>query len=221
MSVDHRRPRVKTPRAYDASRRRERAQRSRDALLDAARARFLEHGYVATTIDSIAADAGVSSATIYKTYGGKAGMVSALCERALEGAGPVPAEERSNALQASDRDARSLIEGWGRLVAEVAPRIAPLLLLLRDAAAQDEQAAALYAELDGARLARMAENARSLIRRRGLRDGAGFQDARDTLWLYSAPEFYDLLVRRRGWSVKRYSRFVADAMINALVDDDR
>ena len=37
------------------------------------------------------------------------------------------------------------------------------------------------------------------------------------LWTYSAPELYELLVLRRGWSRKRFGRFVADAMADALL----
>ena len=40
------------------------------------------------------------------------------------------------------------------------------------------------------------------------------------LWTYSAPELYELLVLRRGWSPARYGRFVADAMIDALLPPD-
>ena len=58
---------------------------------------FLERGFVATTVEAVATAAGVSPATVYKTYGGKAGLARSLCERALGGVGPVPAEERSNA----------------------------------------------------------------------------------------------------------------------------
>jgi hypothetical protein len=37
------------------------------------------------------------------------------------------------------------------------------------------------------------------------------------LWTYSSPELYELLVIRRGWSVERYGRFIADSMIAALL----
>ena len=94
-------PKVKAARLYDASGRREQARRQFAAALDAAQARFLAHGYGATTVESIARAAGVSSATIYKTYGGKAGLVRSLAQRALEGAGPIPAEQRSNALRSA------------------------------------------------------------------------------------------------------------------------
>src|SRR4249920_267145 len=90
---------VNTRRPYDSTRRREKARRSHDALLDAALARFLQYGYLATTVESIAHDASTSTATIYKSYGGKPGLVRALCARALEGAGPTPAEQRSDTLK--------------------------------------------------------------------------------------------------------------------------
>src|SRR6476646_9118973 len=163
MSVEQKHEKVKAPRAYDTRGRRDRARHRHNALLDAALTRFIDQGFTATTIESIAADAGVSPATIYKTYGGKSGLVRALCERALGGAGPVPAEQRSDALQASESDPRKVIEGWGRLTMEVSPRIAPLLLLLRDAADGDPAAATLHADLDAARHARMRHNARYLV----------------------------------------------------------
>ena len=75
-------PSVNTRRPYDTSRRREKARQSHEALLDAALARFLQYGYLATTVESIAHDASTSTATIYKSYGGKPGLVRALCVRA-------------------------------------------------------------------------------------------------------------------------------------------
>src|SRR3954463_8439770 len=92
---------VNARRAYDSSRRRERARVAHDALLDAALKRFTLHGYAATTIESIASDAEVSAATIYKTYAGKPGLVRALCERALGGRGAVHAGERSGTPRAT------------------------------------------------------------------------------------------------------------------------
>ncbi|MEO8696394.1 MAG: helix-turn-helix domain-containing protein [Acidimicrobiales bacterium] len=189
------------------------------ATLDTARAFFLENGFAATTVESIAQAAGVSAATIYKTYGGKAGLVRALCQSALEGAGAVPAEQRSNALRSGD-DPRQVIENWGRLVAEVSSRISPLLLLLRSAADADPEAAGLYEEFDEARVARMTDNARYLARAGHLRVGVTMRDARDILWLSASPELYDLLVTRRQWSIAKYSRFVTDTLTKALLSPD-
>src|SRR4051794_28255177 len=116
---------VNAKRSYDASRRRHQAQRNRDAILTAAERRFLSTGYAATTVASIAAEAGVSTHTIYKAFGGKPGLVRSLRARALEGEGPIPAEQRSDELQTPHADAAPIIQGWGVLTAEVAPLVMP------------------------------------------------------------------------------------------------
>ncbi len=208
---------VKTPRTYDASRRRAQAELTRTAVLDAALTRFLTYGYASTTVEAIADDTHVSVATIYKRYGGKSGLVRALCTRALEGTGPEPAERRSDTLQATAPDPAGIIEGWGHLMAEVAPRIAPIVLLLHDAAASDVDAAALAAEFDTNRLDRMAHNADAIANSDRLKPGLTHADVRDTLWLFSAPEMYDLLVQRRGWDPSKYVTFVTNAMTHALL----
>jgi AcrR family transcriptional regulator len=69
---------VKHPRRYDASGRRARAQQRREAVLRAARTLFLDVGYAATTVPAVAGAAGVSAETVYKMFGGKAGLVRAL-----------------------------------------------------------------------------------------------------------------------------------------------
>jgi hypothetical protein len=42
-------------------------------------------------------------------------------------------------------------------------------------------------------------------------------EARDVLWTYNSAELYDLLVLHRGWSPKRYGRWIAEALIAALL----
>ena len=216
MSVKQPAPQVNARRPYNAGRRLEQSRKTHNTLLDAALTLFYDQGYTATTIESIAADAAVSEATIYKTYGGKPGIVRALCLRALGGQGPIPAEQRSDALKASEADPRKVIEGWGRLTAEVAQGCANLAPR-RDAADGDPAAAALHKELDRNRLARMTENARYLVDGGNLRAGIRLSHASDVLWTFSSPELFDLLVRRRGWSLRKYSRFIVDAIANALL----
>jgi AcrR family transcriptional regulator len=201
----------KSGRRYDGTRRKERARQQRDATLDVARELFMREGYVATTVESVAHAAGVSPATIYKTYGGKSGLVRELCARSFLGDGTVHAHRRSDALRASS-SAREVVTGWGALVAEVSPHISPLLLLLRTAAAFDAEAAALGDELEAENLERMGDNAQYLIDTGELRDGISFDEVRDVLWLCSSPELYDMLITRRGWSNEQFGRFVADTI---------
>jgi AcrR family transcriptional regulator len=215
MSRGHRA--VKLTRPYDATLRLELASRNHDRIVQVAERRFLSDGYTPTTIAAIAAEAGVSVDTIYKSFGGKPGLVRAIRARALLGQGPVPAEQRSDDLQAHEPNARKIIEGWGTLVAEIAPRSAPILLLVRDAAGMDPELRTLLDELDADRLRRMTDNAHRLHAAGHLRPGVTIARAADVLWTYSSAELYELLVVRRGMPVQEYGRFVADAMAAALL----
>ncbi len=206
-------------RTYDARGRQATAAQLRSTVLDAAWQRFSADGYAATTVDAIARDAAVSTATIYKRFGGKPGLVRALVTRALRGDPTAvrAAPARSDAARENAADGPALVRTWGALTAEVSPRVSPILLLLRDVAGQDSAAADLFEELERDRRTRMAENARALERSGALRPGTSRTDARDVLWFYSAPDLFDVLVQRGGWSIRRYARFVTDAMIAALI----
>lgn len=206
-----------TKRRYDATRRHEQARQTRQGVLTSARRLFLEQGFAPTTVAAIAADAGVSVDTIYKSFGGKAGVLHALCQQALEGAGPVPAEARSDELQRTKTDRREIIRGFGAFIAEVAPRAVPLLLLIREAAPLDADLARLRDELDAQRLARMTANAANLARLGPLRSGMSVEQAGEIMWAYTAVDLYDLLVLRRGWSPEQFGAFVADAIASALL----
>jgi AcrR family transcriptional regulator len=208
---------VKPRRRYDSARRAEQARQTRDAVVGAARLQFLRDGFAATTIAAIAAEAHVSVETIYKAFGGKPGLVRAIWAAALAGEGPVPAETRSDELQAREPDPRKVVRGWGKLTSEIAPKVAPILLLIRAAAATDPEMADLRSELDAERLSRMTSNARKLADAGQLRDSITVEHAGEVLWMYSSPELFELLVRNRGWQAERYGTFIADAIIAALL----
>ena len=205
------------PRRYDASRRREQARLNREAIVAAARQRFLDDGFTATTIATIAADAGATADTIYKSFGGKAGLLRAMCEDALKGEGSIQAEQRSDAMQASEADPRRMLRGLGTLTTEVAPRIAPLLLLLSTAAEADSAVAELRADFDAARLARMTQVVQILASKTQLRPGLSVEEAAEIMWAYSSPELYGLLVLTRGWRPERYGEFVGESLVDALL----
>lgn len=208
---------VKPRRPYDASLRRQQASRSRDRIIEVAERRFLVEGYATTSVAAIARDARVSVDTVYKAFGGKPGLVRAIYRRALEGKGPIPAELRSDRLQADESDPERIIEGWSHFVTEITPRATPIFLLLRTAAATDPELGPLLDEIQADRLRRMRLNARRLHEAGHLRGELTVADAADILWTYSSPELYELLVLRRGMSLRRYGAFVAHAMVSALL----
>ena len=215
--MDRIRVTVKTSRRYDSSGRQEQARRSRETVLDAAQRLFLDQGYVGTTIAGIAREAGVSVETVYKAFGGKAGVVRAVYQRGLTGRGPVPAYERSDQMRAQETDPRVIMREWGRLTAEVASVVSPIRLLIRSAALLDPEMAALLKANDEERLQRMRHHARFLKQRGYLRKGMKVAEATDILWTCSSAELYELLVLSRGWSLPRFSQFIADFMIASLL----
>jgi AcrR family transcriptional regulator len=216
MTMEQKLGTVNTKRRYDASGRRERARQTRDQIADAAKELFLSEGYAGTTVAAIAAAARVSVETIYKGFGGKPGLVRAIVERGLAGAGPVPAEQRSDHIRDTEPDPRRVLTAWGAFTAEIAPRVAPILSLARDAAS-DPDVALILEQISTARHERMTQNARGLSAAGHLRPGLTPQQAADILWTYSSPELYDLLVTSRGWSAERYGQFVGQALIDALL----
>jgi AcrR family transcriptional regulator len=192
----------------------------RDAVVDTAQRLFLQDGYAATTIAAIAIASGVSVETIYKGFGGKPGLVHAIVERGLTGEGPVPAPKRSDLIRDTERDPRKILAAWGRFTTEIAPRVAPILRLARDAAASDPEMAAVLDDINRQRLERTTVNAQGLHDAGHLRPNVSTEQAADILWTYSSPELYDLLGSQRGWSPQSFGRFVAEAMIAALLAGD-
>ncbi|CAN5763464.1 TetR/AcrR family transcriptional regulator [soil metagenome] len=208
---------VNPVRHYDSRGRREQARRTRTRILRAAQRLFLADGYAGTTIAAIALTAEVSSETVYKAFGNKPGVVRAIHARALAGEGRIRTARQSDEMRTREPDPRRIIQNWGTFATQVMPRVAPILLLVRSAAASAPELAALWEELEDQRLERMTENARHLLDRRHLREGCTLEEARDVLWAYTSPELYERLVLRQGWPIDRYGRFISAGIIATIL----
>lgn len=209
---------INSSRRYDATVRRARATANRERVLHMARDLFLADGYGATTVTAIAARAGVSAESVYKAFGGKSGLVRAIHERSLLGEGEIPAEQRSDLAQAEETDGRALMNRLGELAAEVAPLVAPVVRLIQDAAAGGDRAMReLLIEVEQSRYERMLGNARLLAERGFLGTDLTVQAAADVMWAYTASEFYENLVVKRGWTHAQFGEFIARSLAAALL----
>lgn len=208
---------VKGKRRYNSTGRAEQARRSREAILREAERLFLERGYAGTTVTAVAAEAGVSVETVYKAFGGKAGLVRAIYDRGLIGTAGVPAYQRSDEMRERETDPTTIMRKWGLLTAEVAASVTPIRLLIRSAAATDPDMASLLEDSDAERLERMLHHARFLHERGYLRDDVTLGEAADILWTCSSAELYELLVLKRGWSPQRFAQYLTDFMIASLL----
>ena len=82
-------------RGYDSPLRRRQAHATRSAVLAAARELFLEQGYGATTVEQVAARAGVSKPTVFTAVGNKQTLLKVVRDVAMAGDDePVTINER-------------------------------------------------------------------------------------------------------------------------------
>ena len=104
-----------------------RSTRKRRAILEAATGVFLRNGYVGTSMDEIAARAGVSKQTVYRHFADKEGLFTALVLSTIDQVG-LPFYEELPALEDTEDLERDLRELARRLVGVV---MQPRLLQLR------------------------------------------------------------------------------------------
>lgn len=206
-------------RSYDATGRRARAEHTRAEIVAVAHRLFTADGYAATAITDIAREAAVSPETIYKAFASKGALLGAVVRAAVRGdTGDTPLRERPEIDDIRrETDPSRQLDLYGALLAKVNPRLAPLYLLMREAAAANDEIEAELARLNRDRLASMAEFAGLLHARGALRLGVSRTEARDVLWTLNSPELYELMVVRRGWAPRRYGRWVADTLKAALL----
>ncbi len=205
-------------RAYDGSRRREQARARRLAVVQAARELFETGGFRQTTIAAIAKRAGVSSESIYKTFGTKAALAKAVFDLELAGDDePVPIAERP-AVQAirDEPDVRRKITLFAEGLAQRQARSAAVQILIRDGRHVDDSLAPVWAALQREDLTGMTALGRHLLDTGQLREGLTIEQVRDILWNYLAIDAYERLVLIQGWSQQRYSNWLAHTMVSAL-----
>jgi AcrR family transcriptional regulator len=198
------------PRTYRSSVREEQARRTRMAILDAARLLFTEQGYAATTIAQIAARAGVAVDTVYAAAGTKPVLTRLLMETAISGSDQaVPPEERDyvRRIRAAGT-ASEKIRIYATAVTEVNSRLAPLHLVLRNAAAQAPELGELWTEIATRRAGNMRLFAQDLAATGELRPGLDVEEVADVVWSLNSAEYYSLLVRERGWPPARLAAWL-------------
>ena len=213
--MNHVEPSVK--RRYDASKRREAAARTRQAILDAALELFALRGYAATPMTAIAERAGVALDTVYAAAGRKPDLARLLVETAISGTTQaVPPEERDyvQAIRAA-ADADTKIAIYAAAMRGIAGRLAPVLSIIQQAAPAEPELAALWRQIAERRAANMRRFVADLAAVAPLRLDQG--EAADIVWATNAPELYQLLVHQRGWSPGRYEQFLADTWRRVLL----
>ncbi len=174
-------------------------------ILDAARRRFGDGGYAATTLREIASDAGVAVQTVYAVFGSKANILRALRESVVTD--PAASDAYAAALTATGLD--EALASFARSIRLRWDAGHDIVLIHASAAAADPDIRAEVAAADARRsggIARLAGRLAEL--ERGL-DPPRVQALLDALTLTSV---YEQLVASHGWSSDEYEEWLANAL---------
>jgi AcrR family transcriptional regulator len=177
---------------------------------------FCTKGYLATSIDEIAARAGVARPTVFTAVGPKPAILKAVVDQAMAGDdAPVPIVDRPWFKEAVDEPdpARSL-HLHARNLCRILERVALLLRALETAAAVDQDAAALWADLRRQRRVGTAGVAANLAAKTTLR--CTEQVLADMLFTLP-PDAYYRLVHEQGWPVEAFQDWLADLLQRACL----
>ena len=167
----------------------------------------------------MATRADVNVDTVYALVGRKPVLLKELIEQAISGTdGAVVAEERDyvKAVIAEADPAQKLVI-YAAAVRQIQERMAPLFLVLRDAAATEPEAQAVWREISDRRADNMRKLARDLSEAGGLRDDISIEAAADVIWAMNSSELYVLLTVERGWSSTQFEIWLADTWRRLLL----
>jgi AcrR family transcriptional regulator len=192
--------------------------------VEAAGRLFVERGYRATTIESVAQAADVSVETIYKRFGNKAGLLKAAREAAVAGAPEpdaffsfpsAPIEEAIRAASGQEDRLRTLAGLSSRRM----ERLAPFHRMLRNAGAGDTELAEFLANDHANRRASQRANIQFIADHSPLR--LDVDTAADTYSAIANPDVYLLLIDQFGWTPQNYRDWLADTVTRLLLADVR
>jgi TetR/AcrR family transcriptional regulator, regulator of autoinduction and epiphytic fitness len=208
---------VKRP--YSSPRRAAQARSTRREIVDAAARLFAERGYVATSFDAIATEAGVSRATVFAHLPTKAELLKAAYDVTLVGDDePVPLPERPESLAVrAEPDPHRFLVGYASIVTDVARRLSPIYEAIRGAAHADPDAAAVWRQIGAERRIGGANVVGGLMSRGALRPGVDPDHAADVVFALVDPGLYHLLVRERGWTHETFTAWLASALQRELL----
>jgi len=210
---------VTVKRRYDSTRRQQQAKETRRAILDAAAVLFVDPGYAATPLTTVAAKAGVAVQTVYAIFGTKRQLLSELVDVTIAGDDePVALPDRAfvaeiNALVG----AAAKLTRYAHHLARTNARTAEVVLALAGAATADPDAAAIWRKNQDERRYGMRAFAATLIATGELRPELDVEQVADVLWLAMDVRNYDWLVRQRGWTLEQYQDWYVRTASGALL----
>lgn len=204
-------------RTYDSSKRQEQARATRAAVLVAARQLFVDRGFVATTLQAVADEAGVSVQTVYAVFGTKQELLRQVIGVAIVGDDEeVPLLEREAVQRiVAEPDQHTRARMQAAVITQILGRVAPVAMVAREASGTSAEAAEQWRAFMHERRVGMDHAASTLAGKQGLR--LSLDEAADVIHALWSPEMYTILVRELGWTTDRYEEWMADTLERTLL----
>ncbi|MDQ6730338.1 MAG: hypothetical protein M3022_08545 [Actinomycetota bacterium] len=156
--------------------------------------------------------------TVRAVFKTKPNLVEHLLRLAIRGSDDELQLQQREAFQhmlaATDTD--TLLDRLADLSESVHRRSWDVLEIVRGAASSDPAIAELLEQRRHARHANQKTVAKRLQELGALPDPITVETAADLLWLYTAPEIYQMLVIERNWSATRYRSWFRTAIASIL-----
>ena len=207
----------RSQRRYHSPLRAGQAEQTRRRILDSALRLFARQGYAGTTINAVAADAGVSPETIYVSLGGKRGLLEGAIEMAIAGTdGALAREQQWWAAVGELPSAHQRLEKMVEYSCRILARTRPIHAVIRGAADKEAFAAELGRRLLRDRLAAQTERIRSYLAG-DLRPELSVDEAGERYCVLAGPELYHLLTAELGWPVDRHRKWLTHLLTSELL----
>jgi AcrR family transcriptional regulator len=192
---------------------------ARAAVLEAAGRLFAEHGFLGTSIEDIAAAAGVARPTVFTAVGGKSVILKEVVDRALAGDDePVPVSRRPWFRAMIDEpDPTRMLHLHAGNITRMYRRVGAVYCAVEAAADADPDVADLWRTLQRQRLAGAREVAAALVAKGVLRPGYDEDSVADVLWSVATPMVYRRTLER-GWSPQRFEDWIGDSLCRLFLD---
>lgn len=208
-------------RPYRSTLRQHQARSTRRAIVAAARDLFVELGWSRTTIDAVAARAGVSRKTVFASVGGKAALLKLAMDWALVGDDEPTAMSDRQVIAELERitDPRALLARWAPFIADLEARAAPLAAVLVVAADADPDAALVHNVSERNRLDGAEFIVARLTATGGLRAGLSTKRAVAAALVIMDPAVHRTLVHEHGWTDDEYAQWIQRAATAELLKE--
>jgi AcrR family transcriptional regulator len=196
--------------------RRERAERTRAKVIDAAHRAFVERGYTGTRMTDVATAAGVAVQTVYFIFHTKPELLVACYDRAVLGEDPKPPHQQP--WYVATLDASSAAESVAHFVegnASICERVGALDDTVR-AAVHEPEAVEVHQRSQQLRREGYRVVVRHWRKAFGLRSGLTEARAIDLLMLLSGPPSYRELVIEDRWKPGDYRAWVNGQVLALL-----